>query len=70
MVEAAKRRYAMVYFVAVTLLYLNNAVAWTGAVPKNSWITNLLLVGILVLFAIVGYQEAAPRIRTLLTPFE
>jgi Mn2+/Fe2+ NRAMP family transporter len=48
-------------FVAVTLLYLNNRVAWTEAVPRNSWITNLLLVAILVLFAMVGYQEVAAR---------
>ena len=48
-------------FVAITLLYLNNRVAWTEAVPRNSWITNLLLVAILVLFAMVGYQEVAAR---------
>lgn len=49
-------------FVAATLLYLNNRVAWKEAVPRNSMITNLLLVGILVLFAIVGYQEVAARL--------
>jgi Mn2+/Fe2+ NRAMP family transporter len=48
-------------FVAATLLYLNNRVKWTEAVPHNSMITNLLLVAILVLFAIVGYQEVAAR---------
>ena len=48
-------------FVAATLLYLNNRVAWTEPVPHNSTITNLLLVAILVLFAIVGYQEVAAR---------
>ncbi len=48
-------------FVAATLLYLNNRVPWDGAVPKNSLVTNLLLVGILVLFAIVGAQEVAAR---------
>ena len=48
-------------FVAATLLYLNNRVGWTEAVPKNSWITNLLLVAILVLFAIVGAQEVRAR---------
>jgi Mn2+/Fe2+ NRAMP family transporter len=52
-------------FVAATLLYLNNRVKWTEPVPHNSLITNLLLVAILVLFAIVGYQEAEPRIRQL-----
>ena len=50
-------------FVAATLLYLNNRVPWTGPVPKNSWITNLLLVAILVLFAVVGLQEARAALR-------
>ena len=50
-------------FVAATLLYLNNRVAWTEPVPKNSWITNLLLVAILVLFAFVGAQEVMNRLR-------
>jgi Mn2+/Fe2+ NRAMP family transporter len=49
-------------FVAATLLYLNNRVAWTSPVPKNSLITNLLLVAILVLFAIVGAQEIRARL--------
>jgi Mn2+/Fe2+ NRAMP family transporter len=49
-------------FVAATLLYLNNRVTWTEPVPHNSMITNLLLVAILVLFAIVGYQEVAARL--------
>lgn len=48
-------------FVAATMLYLNNRVKWTEPVPHNSVITNLLLVGILVLFAVVGYQEVAAR---------
>ena len=48
-------------FVAATVLYLNNRVKWSEAVPHNSLITNLLLIGILVLFAIVGYQEVAAR---------
>jgi Mn2+/Fe2+ NRAMP family transporter len=48
-------------FVAATMLYLNNRVKWTEPVPHNSLITNLLLVGILVLFAVVGYQEVAAR---------
>jgi len=50
-------------FVAATILYLNNRVAWTEPVPKNSWITNLLLVAILVLFAFVGAQEVMNRLR-------
>jgi Mn2+/Fe2+ NRAMP family transporter len=48
-------------FVAATLLYLNNRVAWTEPVPKNSAVSNLLLVAILVLFAIVGFQEVRAR---------
>jgi Mn2+/Fe2+ NRAMP family transporter len=50
-------------FVAATLLYLNNRVPWTGPVPKNSLVTNLLLVAILVLFAVVGFQEARAALR-------
>jgi len=50
-------------FVAATMLYLNNRVAWTEPVPKNAWITNLLLVAILVLFAFVGAQEVMNRLR-------
>ena len=50
-------------FVAATLLYLNNRVAWTEPVPKNSWATNLLLIAILILFAIVGAQEAMAALR-------
>ena len=49
-------------FVAATLLYLNNRVNWTSPVPKNSLTTNLLLVTILVLFAIVGAQEVMARL--------
>jgi Mn2+/Fe2+ NRAMP family transporter len=49
-------------FVAATLLYLNNRVKWSEAVPHNSMVTNLLLIAILVLFAIVGYQEVAARL--------
>ncbi len=44
-------------FLAATLLYLNNRVAWTEAVPRNHWATNLLLVAIIALFAAVGAQE-------------
>ena len=49
-------------FVALTMLYLNNRVKWSEPVPHNSWVTNLLLIGILVLFAVVGYQEVAARL--------
>jgi Mn2+/Fe2+ NRAMP family transporter len=50
-------------FLAATLLYLNNKVAWTEPVPKNSLITNLLLIAILALFVIVGAQEAMGALR-------
>lgn len=50
-------------FLAATLLYLNNKVVWTEAVPKNHWSTNLLLVAILLLFAAVGAQEAMNAVR-------
>jgi Mn2+/Fe2+ NRAMP family transporter len=50
-------------FLAGTLLYLNNRVAWPQPVPRNHWTTNLLLVGILVLFAAVGAQEAIGALR-------
>ncbi len=49
-------------FVAATLLYLNNRVTWTEPVPHNSWMTNLLLIAILVLFAIVGTLEISNRL--------
>lgn len=49
-------------FVAATLLYLNNRVKWSAEVPHNSLLTNLLLVAILLLFAVVGYQEVASRL--------
>ncbi len=44
-------------FLAGTLLYLNNRVAWTSDVPHNHWTTNALLVVILTLFAAVGALE-------------
>jgi Mn2+/Fe2+ NRAMP family transporter len=44
-------------FLAATLLHLNNRVAWASAVPKNHWTTNVVLVAILALFAILGAQE-------------
>jgi Mn2+/Fe2+ NRAMP family transporter len=50
-------------FLAATLLYLNNRVAWSEPVPRNSWVTNLLLVAILALFVVVGAQEAIGALR-------
>jgi Mn2+/Fe2+ NRAMP family transporter len=50
-------------FLAATLLYLNNRITWNEAVPHNSWLTNLLLVSILALFAVVGAQEVVNALR-------
>ncbi|MGE0158803.1 MAG: Nramp family divalent metal transporter [Gemmatimonadales bacterium] len=50
-------------FLAATLLYLNNRVAWTTSVPHNRWTTNALLVVILALFLIVGGQEVVNALR-------
>ena len=44
-------------FLAATLLYLNNRIKWNAAVPHNHWTTNIILIAILILFAIVGAQE-------------
>jgi Mn2+/Fe2+ NRAMP family transporter len=52
-------------FLAATLLYLNNRVDWADtAVPKNSILTNLLLLAILALFVAVGAQEALPALKS------
>jgi Mn2+/Fe2+ NRAMP family transporter len=53
-------------FLAATLLYLNNRVKWTSAVPHNNLATNALLVVILALFAIVGGDEALRALRPFL----
>lgn len=46
-------------FLAATLLYLNNVkIPALSGVPKNSVLTNVVLVFALVLFAIVGASEA------------
>jgi len=50
-------------FLAATLLYLNNRVRWSSPVPRNHWTTNVVLVAILALFAIVGFQEVMNAIR-------
>ena len=49
-------------FLAATLLYLNNKVKWNAPVPRNNLATNALLVVILLLFAIVGGDEARKAI--------
>jgi Mn2+/Fe2+ NRAMP family transporter len=50
-------------FVAATLLYLNNRVQWSSAVPHNHWLTNVVLVAILGLFTLVGVQEVMGALR-------
>jgi hypothetical protein len=46
-------------FLAATLLYLNNFRIPAGSgVPKNSRLTNAVLVFALMLFAVVGASEA------------
>jgi Mn2+/Fe2+ NRAMP family transporter len=50
-------------FLAATLLYLNNRVNWAAAVPRNHWTTNVILVAILALFAVLGAQEIASALR-------
>jgi Mn2+/Fe2+ NRAMP family transporter len=45
-------------FLAATLLWLDRKVPWTGAVPRNSRVTKLLLALILVLFVVIGAREA------------
>ena len=44
-------------FLAATLLYLNNKVAWTEPVPHNSVSTNVLLGAIVLLFVAIGGLE-------------
>jgi Mn2+/Fe2+ NRAMP family transporter len=49
-------------FLAATLLYMNNRVRWTSPVPRNTWATNLALVIILVLFAVIVAQDVMPYV--------
>ena len=51
-------------FLAATLLYLNNRVKWSAPVPHNHWTTNVVLVAILALFAVVGFQEVMNAFMT------
>jgi len=44
-------------FLAATLLYMNNRVAWNSPVKKNGLAANLCLVFILVFFATVGIRD-------------
>jgi hypothetical protein len=44
-------------FLAATLLWLDRRASWTSGVPRNSRLTNALLVLILALFVAVGARE-------------
>ena len=44
-------------FLAATLLYMNNRVAWDSPVKKNGWAANLVLILVLVFFATVGIRD-------------
>jgi len=44
-------------FLAATLLYMNNRVAWDSPVKKNGWAANLILILVLVFFATVGIRD-------------
>jgi Mn2+/Fe2+ NRAMP family transporter len=50
-------------FLAVTLLYLNNRIAWPPGVPHNHWTTNGLLIVILGLFLMIGALEVTNAVR-------
>ena len=47
-------------FLAATLLYLNNRVKWTSDVPRNSTMTNVVLVAVLGLFVAVECSRSRP----------
>jgi len=44
-------------FLALTLLWLDRKMPWTGSVPRNRRFTNALLVLVLVLFVVIGARE-------------
>ena len=50
-------------FVAATLLYLNNRVPFSAPMRKNRLATNLVLVVIVILFAVVGAMEIIGLLR-------
>lgn len=49
---------------ALTLLWMNNRREWVGAL-RNGWLVNLALVATLVLFLVVGADEALEALRKL-----
>ena len=50
-------------FLAATLLYLNNRVPWPANIPRPGFLTNALLVVVLLLFLIVGGIEVVALFR-------
>ncbi|WP_241759097.1 Nramp family divalent metal transporter [Pyxidicoccus parkwayensis] len=52
---------------AATLLVMNNRRAWVGAL-RNNWLINAALVATLLLFVVVGANEALEAIRKLQGP--
>lgn len=54
---------AFIPFVAATLLYLNNRVAWSGSIRHNGVITNSLLTVVLLLFLAIGGFEVFSLFR-------
>jgi Mn2+/Fe2+ NRAMP family transporter len=50
---------------AATLLWMNNRKEWVGPL-RNGWLTNAALVATLVLFLVVGGDEALDALRKLL----
>lgn len=53
-------------FLAATLLYLNNRIAWKVPVPRNHWATNVVLAAVLLLFLVVGSIEAMGAVERLI----
>lgn len=45
-------------FLAATLLYLNNRIRWTSAVPRNGLGANVVLVLSLLFFLVLGVRDA------------
>ncbi|GEN06587.1 Mn2+ and Fe2+ transporters of the NRAMP family [Myxococcus fulvus] len=49
---------------AATLLWMNNRRDWVGSL-RNGWLVNAALVATLVLFVVVGFDEAVDALRKL-----
>ncbi len=44
-------------FLAATLLYMNNRIAWTSPIARNGWAANAVLVLALAFFATIGIRD-------------